>query len=69
MRSFKYIWEVPMTILLKEKTLQYFAVMDMPLNEGFDKAFDHWKFNFDQVHKINKAPFGISMHYFWFYKG
>ena len=42
--------------------------MDMPFTEGFDKAFEFWKFNFDSIHKINKAPFGISIHYFWLSK-
>jgi len=68
MTGYKTIWEVPMVTIIKKDSLDYFAVMDMPFTYGFDYAYDNWKFNFDTIHKFNKAPFGIFIHKFWLLK-
>jgi hypothetical protein len=42
--------------------------MDPTLNSSnYAYYLDSWKTNIDLIVTQNKAPFGIYLHYFWFY--
>ena len=55
-----------LTSIWRKDNKSEFFKMDPDIS-NYSESLDFLKSNFEANYKLNKSPFGLHLHYFWFY--